>query len=47
VERDTGTGLLRMGSGFPWLSMVGGICGWPIVARRHVVEGIEARRDGD
>lgn len=40
VNRDTGTGLLRMGCGSLSMSM-GGICGSPIFgARRNVVEGI-------
>jgi hypothetical protein len=47
VETGAGTGLLRMGRGSLSLSM-GGICGSPIFGvRRHDVEGIDGRGDGD
>lgn len=46
VKRDTGTGLLRMGTGTPSLSVVGGICGSPIDARRQGVEGSDEHGDG-
>jgi hypothetical protein len=47
VNRDAGKRAVEDGNRLPVVSLVGGICGSPIGARRHVVEGIDARGDGD